>query len=135
MANNNNNNNLITNNNNNNKKDNEDPLRKGKELPSWFAWQNRADALGLVLLCHYHEQVRTHALKFLNKIRDIYKEFTGVGGGSVYIKNAAKITIMKIRTVGGLIATHGRSIARRATMKYDDDTTNKQSVDTNRRSS
>eukprot|EP01084_Bolivina_argentea_P283855 486267_1 len=43
MANNNNNNNLITNNNNNNKKDNEDPLRKGKELPSWFAWQNRAD--------------------------------------------------------------------------------------------
>ena len=152
---------------------NEDPLRKGKELPQWFAWQNRADALGLVLLCHYHTQVRVHALEFLNKITEIYKEFTGVGGGSVYIqkttllqlnnikKNTNNITESKHnnnnnkpynnninnmnnfaakpmvksrsintidahlglgeRTVGGLITTHGRSIARMATMKYEEE--------------
>eukprot|EP01083_Nonionella_stella_P084549 234105_1 len=131
---------------------NDDPLRQGRELPQWFAWQNRADALGLVLLCHHNIQVRLHALEFLNKITDIYREFTGVGGGSVYIQ---KHTVQQMsnkllrngsihvvdehlnndmlgeRTVGGLIATHGRSIARMATMKYDND----RNSDSGRRSS
>lgn len=112
------------------------------ELPPWFAWQNRADALGLVMLCHYSEQVRVQALGFLNKITEMYSEFTGVGGGSVYIqkstirsssaKDVARAleknrsinvmdTILGERTVGGLITKHGRSIARMATMKYEEE--------------
>eukprot|EP01084_Bolivina_argentea_P158278 275731_1 len=91
----------------------EDSLRKCKELPPWLSWQNKADALGLVLLCYYHVQVRMHAAEFLNKIHDIYKEFNDVESSK--------------RTVGGLIIKHGRSIARNALIKYEEE--NSQNLD------
>lgn len=100
-------------------------LYRGKELPRWFEWQNKADAIGLVLLCHYHTQVRINALQFLMKIKNIYKEFTGHGGGSIYIKNENQNhyefiqSLIGARTVGHLIDIHGRSIARMSLMQFE----------------
>ena len=52
---------------------------KGKELPEWFDWQNKADTLELLYLRHQRHEVRKRSYAFSLKIND-------VGGGSTYIR-------------------------------------------------
>eukprot|EP01084_Bolivina_argentea_P276412 471640_1 len=78
---------------------NEETKTYGKQLPISFTWYNKADAIGLVLLCHSNVEIRAHALVFLDTIKELYTLFID----QKYLQNQHTIYSPEKRTIGGLI--------------------------------